>query len=142
MTTTKMAQKARLDRLREEIANGIASEKAYNVPAFCVRLGLLAQATEEDKASAFSSKRAYVKPMLADKDEPDLLRFAEKVLDEVDCRSLELLVTEMTKHARHRVSQLVRKDVLIALNAVNELFGDQQKLEAIERIFGSQAVQD
>jgi hypothetical protein len=61
MTPRKISERARLESLREAIADAIATEKSYNVPALCVRLGLLAQAGEEDKAEAFRSKRAYVR---------------------------------------------------------------------------------
>lgn len=140
MPSQKLANKARLDTLREEIANAIASEKSYNVPTLCVRLGLQAEATEEHKNEAFSSKRSYVRPMLRELDEADLLRIAERTLEEVNYPELELLVTEMTKHSDHRVSVLVRKDVLAALDGIGPLFGDRSILDTLEGIFGSQVV--
>ena len=112
MTSKAVAERNRLDALRVEIANAIALEKAYNVPDLCVRLGLLEAATDEHKAAAFNSKRVFVRPMLRDMNEADLLRIAEKTLEEVDYAPLETLVTEMTKHSDLRVSVLVRKDVL------------------------------
>lgn len=140
MTSKAVAERTRLDSLRIEIANAIAIEKAYNVPDLCVRLGLLKVATDDDKSSAFNSKRSFVKPMLLDLNEADLLRIAERTLDEVDYAPLETLVTEITKHADLRVSVLVRKDVLAALQDAGPLFGDQPVLATLERIFGSQAV--
>lgn len=140
MTPRRISERARLESLREAIADAIATEKSYNVPALCVRLGLLAQATDEDKAEAFRSKRAYVRPMLRDLNEADLLKVAQRTLEEVEDPALELLVTEITKHADHRVSVLVRKDVLAALDGAGPLFGDQPILEALERIFGSNVV--
>jgi len=140
MTSIKRAQTERLDVLREEIACAIACKKSYQMPSLCVKLGLLAEATREDEDLAFRSKRGYVRPMLQDKSEPDLLALTQRVLDEVDYGPLELLFTEMTQHGEHRVSKLVRKDVLHALNQVDRLFGDQPILEAVERVFGAQAV--
>lgn len=140
MTSKAVVERNRLDALRAEIANAIAIEKAYNVPDLCVTLGLLPAATEEHQAAAFSSKRSFVKPMLLDKNEADLLRIAERTLEHVDHAPLETLVTEMTKHADMRVSVLVRKDVLGALEGAGPLFGDQPVLTALERIFGSQVV--
>jgi very-short-patch-repair endonuclease len=140
MPSAKLAEKSRLDALREEIAEAVAGVKAYNVPALCVRLGLLTEATEEDQTEAFRSKRGYVRPMLRELGEADLLRIAERTLEEVDHPPLELVVTEMTKHSDRRVSVLVRKDVLAALHAAGPLFGDQPILDTLERIFGSQAV--
>lgn len=119
MTSPKRAQAERLDNLREEIACAIACKKSYQVPSLCVKLGLLAEATSEDEDLAFRSKTGYVRPMLKDKSEPDLLSLAQSVLDEVDYQPLELLFTEMTQHAEHRVSKLVRQDVLQALNQVD-----------------------
>jgi hypothetical protein len=140
MTSAKRAQGDRLEQLRLEIALGIAAKKSYQVPAFCVKLGLQEAATPEDEEVAFRSKKAYVMPMLQDKSEPDLLNLAQRVLSEVDYGPLELLFTEMTQHSEHRVSRLVRKDVLHALNEVEFLFGDQPVLETLERILGSQVV--
>jgi hypothetical protein len=105
MTSSKRIQAARLDLLREEIACAIACRKSYEVPDLCVKLGLLAQATQEDQDLAFRSKRGYVRPMLREKAEPDLLSLAQAVLDEVDYAPLELLFTEMTQHGEHRVSK-------------------------------------
>lgn len=140
MTSKTVADRNRLDALRAEIANAIAIEKAYNVPDLCVRLGLLKVATEDHKTAAFNSKRSFVKPMLLDMNEADLLRIAERTLEEVDYVPLEILVTELTKHADMRVSVLVRKDVLSTLDGAGPLFGDQPVLATLERIFGSQAV--
>ena len=140
VTSSKRAQADRLDTLREEIARAIGCKKSYQVPSFCVKLRLQESATREDEDIAFRSKRLYVLPMLEELSEPDLLDLARRVLDEVDYAPLELLFTEMTQHGEHRVSQLVRKDVLQALNQVDRLFGDRPILDTLERVVGSQAV--
>lgn len=140
MTSKKMEVRARLDALREEIANAIACEKSYNVPALCVRLGLLSEDTEAERNAAFNSKRSYVRPMLRDMNEADLLRVAELTLEDVDYEKLEVLVAEMTKHSDHRVSTLVRKDVLSTLTDVGPLFGEQSIMKTLEAVFGVQAI--
>ncbi|MCR8958754.1 hypothetical protein M0765_013750 [Variovorax sp. S2] len=123
-----------------QIALGIGVKKSYEVPAFCVKLRLQETATPEDEASAFRSKKAYVLPMLQDKGEPELLDLTQRVLNEVDYEPLDMLFEEMTQHSQYRVSKLVRKDVLQALNAVESLFGDQPLLETLERVLGAQVI--
>jgi AbiJ-like protein len=140
MTSKKVEARARLDALREQIADAIACEKSYNVPALCVKLGLLAEDTEAERTAAFSSKRSYVRPMLRDMNEADLLRVAELTLEEVDHHKLEVLVAEMTKHSDHRVSTLVRKDVLSTLTGTGPLFGEQSIIGTLETVFGVQAM--
>jgi very-short-patch-repair endonuclease len=140
MTSSKRAEADKLDKLRQEIALAIGIKKSYQVPAFCVKLRLQETATKEDEDLAFRSKRLYVLPMIESKSEPELLDLAQRVLKDVDYEPLELLFTELTQHSEHRVSKLVRKDVLHALNAVERLFGDQPVLDTLERVLGAQAV--
>ena len=140
MTSLKRERAERLDNLRLEIALAIGCKKSYQVPAFCVKLRLQKTATREDEDLAFRSKKGYVLPLLHDKSEPELLDLAQRVLDDIDYEPLELLFTELTQHGEHRVTKLVRKDVLRTLNTVPRLFGDQPILETLSRVLGSQAV--
>jgi hypothetical protein len=71
-----------LDTLREQIARAVATAKAYDVPAACVRLGIQAAAAEADAQEAFGSKRLYVRRRILDWSESDLLGLAARVLRE------------------------------------------------------------
>lgn len=81
---------AKPQRLRDAIASSIADQvKAYDVAAWCVRLGLAEQGPDEDP---FHSKFTYVKSRLTTVAMPDLLKIAQQLLDEWDDEELQELV--------------------------------------------------
>lgn len=126
-----------LDALRDRIADAVAGcVKAQNVPAACVRLGIQATVAEGDTEDAFRSKRSYVKRLIAHLERDELLLVAEKVVAEYGAPSLAETVSEMTTHAIHRVSPLVRRDVLKVLNQANPLFGDLPLIDTLCEVFG------
>jgi hypothetical protein len=136
----KRAAKEALAALREAISDAIAQRKSYEVPAFCVHLRILDKDTEEHRAEAHRSKRGFAKQLLSSQSEPELIAIAEAVLEEVDHVELETLLNERTKHSAHRVSKLVRKDVLAVMNSVERLFGDRVVLDTLQDLFGQRAV--
>jgi len=131
-----------LESLREKIALAVATAKAYNVPAMCVRLGLQKIVGESDEQEAHRSKRMYVKARLIEKTESELLVIAQSVLCEFNDEDLADSLSEMTVHAEHRVSELVRIDILKALNSLDLLFGELQPLDELANIFGSSKIKD
>lgn len=132
-----------LETLREHIAEAVAaSVKAYNVPAACVRLGIQDSVEESDGMEAFGSKRMYVKSRLLSLNRADLLCIAEAVLLEYASEDLSDTVSEMTRHAEHRVSELVRRDVLKAINPLSQLFGELPLLHNLSEIFGASIIRD
>lgn len=99
------------EELREQIGRTVAAgAKAYNVPEVCVRVGIQSSVEENDSQEAFSSKRLYVVRRLKDWDQAALLELAARVLREHQSPELQDLVSELTLHAEHRVSPLVRRD--------------------------------
>ena len=77
-----MTPKVKPNSLRDAIASSLADKvKAYDVAAWCVRLGLAEQGPDEDP---FRSKFIYVKSRLTSREMPDLLRIAQTLLDEWD----------------------------------------------------------
>lgn len=131
-----------LDTLREQIAQAIATAKAYDVPAVCVRLGIQQIVADGDAQEAFGSKRMYVRRRILSWDEADLLALAARVLREYASEDLENTVSEMTVHAEHRVSALVRCDVLKALNPLETLFGEMPLIDCLSEVFGTSVIQD
>ena len=120
-----MAPRIPLETLREQIADAIhANVKAYNVPSACVRLGIQSEVGESDGQEAFGSKRMYIKGRILEWSEAELLALAARILHEYPADDLADSVSEMTLHAEHRVSGLVRRDVLKSLNPLHSLFGD------------------
>ena len=101
-----------LDTLKEQIAQAVATAKAYDVPDVCVRLGIQQAVEENDSQEAFNSKRLYVRRRILSWCEADLLDLAARVLREYASEDLADTVSEMTDHSEHRVSALVRRDVL------------------------------
>ena len=138
-----MAVAVPLETLRDRIAEAIAGGvKAYNVPVACVRLGIQDSVKESDGTEAFGSKRMYVKNRLLSLSRADLLRIAEAVLLEYASGDLSDTVSEMTRHSEHRVSELVRRDVLKAINPLSHLFGELQLLDSLSEIFGVSIIRD
>lgn len=131
-----------LDTLREQIGQAVAAAKAYDVPDACVRLGIQQAVEEGDAQEAFSSKRLYVRRRILSWNEADLLALAMRVLREYPSEDLTDTVSEMTVHAEHRVSALVRRDVLKALNPLASLFGDLPLMDCLSEVFGAAVIQD
>jgi hypothetical protein len=142
MNPTQTAPAIPLDTLRERIAMAIASAKAYDVPAACVRLGIQASEGADDSQEAFRSKRLYVRHRILTWNEADLLALAQRVLHEYAAAELADLISEMTVHAQYRVSELVRRDVLKALNCLPSLFGDLPLIDCLSEVFGTLTIQD
>ena len=110
-----------LESLREEIAEGLwAQVSSGDLPGVCLRLGL-ADGTREE---AHGSKRKYVRVRIAATTGPELLDLARAILQDFDIPGLADLVSEMTTHAEHRVSELTRRGVLRVLDSCGALFGD------------------
>lgn len=128
MVTRDKTQRIPLDTLRDRIAEALAANvKSYNIPGLCAGLGLESGESNE----AYSSKRQYVKKRLLGLKEPDLLRIATDVLKEVDDTALADVVSEMTVHAEHRITDITRRDVLKTLNYLDTLFGDVDLFEGL-----------
>ena len=108
-----------LDELCEHIASALGAAQVHELPALSEGLGL-APGTEQE---ALLSKRLYVKNRIQDLREPALMSLAEAVLEKFSNPSLAALVSEMTAHAMHRVSEITRRNALKALNGVEQLFG-------------------
>lgn len=131
-----------LDSLREQIAQAVANAKAYDVPAVCVRVGIQKIEVEEDRAEAYNSKRLYVKSRLKTRTPAELLQIGQSVLTEFSDETLADTISEMTLHTQHRVSQLVRMDIIKELNSLDQLFGDLQPLDELAKIFGEAKIKD
>lgn len=125
---TKRVQRISLEALRDRISEALATHvKSYNIPNFCVGLGL--ETGESDEAHR--SKRLYVKNRLSGLKESVLLRIAADVLKEIDDAALADMVNEMTVHVEHRITEITRRDVLKELNSLDSLFGDVDLFEGL-----------
>lgn len=131
-----------LDTLREQIARAVAQVKADEVPAACLRLGIQPAVEADDAQEAFRSKRLYVRRRILTWNEADLLALAARVLREYASGDLADTVSEMTLHAEHRVSELVRRDVLKVLNRLPSLFGELPLVDSLSAVFGTTVIQD
>lgn len=131
-----------LDTLRELIAQAVAEVKAHEVPAACVRLGIQPTVEADDAQDAYRSKRLYVRRRILTWNEVDLLALAARVLREYASKDLADTVSEMTVHAEHRVSELVRRDVLKVLSRLPTLFGELPLIECLSEVFGAAVIQD
>lgn len=127
-----------LDSIRDEIAKTIwRNVSASEVPAVCKRLGIQAETSDDDKSEAFSSKRRYVRTRILDRTREELLELAKGVLNEFDSPKLTILISETTLHAEHRVSLVVRKDVLKVFNSLEDVSGEAELMPFLRGVFGS-----
>ncbi|MET3821295.1 hypothetical protein ACVK00_000207 [Burkholderia sp. PvR073] len=131
-----------LDTLREYIARAVAAAKAYEIPDACVRLGIQQAVEDGDAQEAFNSKRLYVRHRILTWSEQALLDLAMRVLREYPSDDLADTVSEMTVHAEHRISELVRRDVLKAINHLASLFGELPLLDCLSEVFGVSVIRD
>ena len=74
--------------------------------------------------------------------EADLLALAGRVLREYGSDDLADTVSEMTVQAEHRVSELVRRDVLKVLDRLPSLFGELPLIDSLSDVFGAAVIQD
>lgn len=131
VTTPKIS----LDTLRDCIAEGIAVKvKAYNVPAVCVRVGIQKIVESDDVNEAYSSRRSYIKKRLTQFDQSELLLIAEAILKEFDIPDLADVVSELTVHAIHRITEITRKDIVKNLNDFHPLCGDVKLFDVLNII--------
>ena len=129
--TTRIA----LDTLRDRISEGItANVKSYNVPAICVRVGIQEVVEPTDADEAFKSRRVYVKSRILQLDMPALLKIAAAVLNEFEVPKLTEVVSELTVHATHRITEVTRRDTLKILNRLDKLFNDIDLFEGLNII--------
>lgn len=128
---TQSVRRISLETLRDSISEALATHvKSYNIPGVCAGLGLAQGESDE----AHRSKRLYVKSRLMGLKEQELLRIAADTLKEFDDKSLADLVSELTVHAEHRISEITRRDVLKELNHLDTLFGDVDLFESLSII--------
>jgi AbiJ N-terminal domain 3 len=131
-----------LDKIREEIAETIwRNVSAQDVPRVCKSLGIQTAVADGEPAEAFSSKRRYVRNRLLEKSKAELLEITENVLAQFDAPKLSDLLSESTVNAQHRVSVLVRKDVLKALDSADNLSGETNLIELLASVFGKEVIE-
>jgi hypothetical protein len=139
MTKREMIHHIPLDDLRDRISEALAAHvKSYNIPGACTGLGL--ESGESDEAHR--SKRIYVKNRLLGLKKPELLQIAANVLKEFNDTALADLVSEMTVHAKHRITEITRRDVLKVLNGLDSLFGDVDLFEGLNIVASEQLSHD
>lgn len=96
---------------------------ASALPAACVALGLC----EGDSVEAMNSKRKCVRSRITTFKGQDLLTLAHRVVEAYGAADLTDYVSELTTHADHRITDLIRRAVLAELVSAGELLGDLQR---------------
>jgi hypothetical protein len=111
----------KVDELRDRIAEALAgSVKSYDLPRICVSLGL----PPGEEQEAYQSKRLYVRKRLLGLSRGQLLRIAGEIVKEYETPALEDVLSELTTHAKHRISELTRREILKITIPLDPLFGD------------------
>lgn len=122
--------KVQHSQLRETIAGVIANEKAYDVPALCVRLGL----APGDEAEAMQSKMRYANSRLVAVTMSRLVEIAEELLSENDNFWLREMVEKIAEADRPAVSVLTRRRLMSSFD--NEpLCSEYDEIEFLEAIW-------
>lgn len=101
--------------LRELIANALASEKAYNLPAVGERFGL----SPGEGAEAFASKRTYALKRLVALDVEALPCLAERVLAEYYSYPLDEYLQKLREESETLLSPLTRQRVIEYLSGLH-----------------------
>lgn len=117
------------DDLREAIARVIATEKAYNVPALCVRLGL----DDGDESEAMISKARYASSRLAKLPADRLVSVARALLEETDDFGLRKAADRLAERDMPPVSDLTRRRLLGVFDD-SEISTEYDEIDFIERI--------
>lgn len=116
--------------LRQIVAGVIAEEKAYNVPALCVRLGL----ADGEESEAMSSKARYASSRLAKLSAEKLVKVANDLLiEDYDFNLLEA-VDRVTELGTASISELTRRR-LISLYNGSDICTGYDEIDFIERIW-------
>lgn len=122
--------RAQLSELRDAIAGAIAAEKAYNVPALCVRLGL----DEGEESEAMSSKARYASTRLAKLPADRLVGVAHVLLEETDDFGLREAADRITERETPPISDLTRRRLFSVYDG-GEICTEYDEIEFIERIW-------
>lgn len=116
--------------LRQELASAIADEKSYNVPAFCVRLGLPPGEVEE----AHRSKFRYAHQRLISEPAATVLKAAREFLSERSHYALSEVVTKIDELAGAQVTPLTRRR-LVALFDEAPLSTELDSLDLLRKVW-------
>ncbi|MDR6419965.1 hypothetical protein J2801_002216 [Paraburkholderia phenoliruptrix] len=130
------------ETIRKLIPDVLHEVKSYKLPRVCTELGIQQSVGPGDETEAHNSKRSYVSTRIADLGEDTLVELARKVLRNYPNEDLMEALVELTEHGQHRVSKLVRGDVLKVLNRFDLLFGDSPVLQSLEEVFGAAALRE
>ena len=122
--------RVQLSELRDAIAATIAHEKAYNVPALCVRLGL----DNGEESEAMSSKARYAGTRLAKLPADRLVGVARALLEETDDFRLREAANRIAERETPPISDLTRRRLLGVYDA-SEICTEYDEIEFIERIW-------
>ncbi|KCZ64695.1 abortive infection family protein [Hyphomonas atlantica] len=97
-----------IENLRQWLASAIADEKSYNVPAFCVRLGLPPGEAEE----AHRSKFRYAQQRLIGEPTDVVINAARELLLEKDHFELSEAVAKIEELGSAQVTSLTRRRLI------------------------------
>lgn len=120
----------RLHDLRTRIAEVVAGNKAYDVPAVCIRLGL-AEGTDDE---AMRSKFRYVHSRLAPLSTARVVAVAKELLEQDWDFWLAELVAKVTEHGTPQVSILTRRRIFDVFDG-QPLCTEYDQVDFLENVF-------
>lgn len=120
----------RVHDLRTRIAEVVAGNKAYDVPAVCIRLGL-AKGTDDE---AMRSKFRYVHSRLVPLSTARVVAVAKELLEQDWDFWLAELVAKVTEHGTPQVSILTRRRIFDVFDG-QPLCTEYNQLDFLEDVF-------
>ncbi|MBC9031824.1 abortive infection family protein [Sphingomonas sp. JC676] len=119
-----------LNELRNSLADVIAREKAYNVPALCARLGL----EPGDESEAMRSKFRYASARMASVAGDRLVAIAKLLLEEENDFGLAELVAKASEAGTPAITELTRRRLLAEFDS-ESLCTEYDEIEFLETIW-------
>lgn len=130
--STKLRNMKRMfvSELRDVLAAAIANEKAYNVPALCVRLGL----EDGHESEAMNSKARYASSRLAKLSVDRLIEVANTFLAECEDFTLRELTNRVSERDTPPISDLTRRRLISAFDG-EAICTEYDEIEFIKKIW-------
>jgi len=124
-----------LNELRNSLADVTAREKAYNVPALCVRLGLEAG----NESEAMRSKFRYASARLASVPGDGLIAIARLLLEEEHDFGLAELLAKVSEAGTPPVTELTRRRLIAGFDG-EPLCTEYDEIEFLKTIWPLAAI--
>lgn len=113
----------------DSIALVLSNEKAYDLPAVCVKYGL----EYGEESEAFQSKRIYVTKRLKSRDQVFLIDMAKRIAKDYQSKELSKLLNILSPSGFFKITQITRRNILDYLYTAGSIQGELDLIEFLNR---------